>query len=93
MFALIHKHPVLFFWLSLSYMLVCSIICEVYIEPNAAKWIQAIGILPINFITWPVAYTLLKGDNWKTLNFIDRRFVFLLPILSAALPFALFIWG
>lgn len=81
-FSYIQKHPVLFFWLSVLYMGVCSPICEVFIGLN---WVHALVILPINLVTWPVAYALLGNGNWKMLNFIDRRFVFILPIASVAL--------
>ena len=53
----IPKHPVLFFWLSLAYMGVCSAACEMLAVPD---WIQALVILPVNFLTWPVAYALLS---------------------------------
>ena len=85
-FSGIQSHPVLFFWLSLAYMGGCSAACEMLSAPD---WVQALVILPVNFLTWPVACALLGNGNWKTLHFIDRQFAFLLPILSAALVIVL----
>lgn len=82
----IQKHPVLFFWFSLIYIGVCSAVCEMLAAPD---WVQTLVILPVNFLTWPVAHALLGGGRWKTLHFIDRQFAFLLPILSVALVIAL----
>ena len=89
-FRVISKHPVGFFWLSVLYMGICSPVCEEY---SGSKWLHALIILPINIVTWPVAYTLFKNKKWKLLHFIDRKFVFLLPLISVMLPLAPLIWG
>lgn len=82
-FEYINKHPRIFFWISLVYMGVFSVLCEVYLD---SEWIHALVLLPINFVTWPVAHTLLGNGRWKDLNHVDRDFVFLLPIMSVVLP-------
>ena len=87
-FSYIQKHPVVFFWVSVLYMAVCSPICEVL---TASKRLHAFVIFPVNFITWPVAYALLSDGHWKALHFIDRRFVWLLPVVSIALTIVPFI--
>ncbi len=84
------RHPVVFFWLSVLYMRVCSPVCEVY---SGSKWLHALVILPVNAVTWPVAYALFQTGNWKRLHFIDRKFVFLLPLISVVLPLAPFLWS
>ena len=89
LFRFIEKHPVLSFWFSLLYMVICSHLCE---ECSGSKWLHAIVILPINMVTWPVSYTLFKNGKWKLLDPIDRKFVFLLPLMSVTLPLVPFIW-
>ena len=89
-FRFICKHPAAFFWLSVLYMGICSPVCEVC---GGSKWLHALIILPINLITWPVAYTLVKDERRKMLHFIDRKFVLLLPLISVILPFVPFVWG